>query len=199
MQRFYNELRDNKLTYASVAFLVLLVIWSLLALYGATGISRQPSLSPQDQAVLAAAPASQDTQPVVELSTPNRILIPDVNIGLDVVDSTIDVQTSTWPLSDENVHYANFTSSLGNERGTMVLYGHNSWPVLRNANDLVVGNRMFLVDENGKSWEFQLAEVKEVTPDQVGFIYEDTPFRVVIITCNGWADEYRRLFYFQPV
>lgn len=198
MQPFFNLVRENRFTILGMGLLAALIVSSLIALYGTSGFGSQPALTNEDRAILATtAPAAQESTPT--LSRPTRILIPDVNLGLDVISSTITVETNDWPLSDDSVHDANFTSSLGNERGTLLLYGHNSWPVLRNANDLSVGERMYLVDENGKTWGFVLSETKIVTPEQVGFIYEDTPFRVVIVTCNGWADEYRRLFYFQPV
>jgi len=55
-----------------------------------------------------------------------------------------------------------------------------------------------LIDENNRNWRFTLDKTENVKPESVGFIYEDVPFRVVIFTCNGWNDQFRRLMYFTP-
>lgn len=139
------------------------------------------------------------SQDMASFTTPTRLLLPTIDVAIDIVDSSIDVKTNTWPLSDTQVHFANFTPKLGNTRGTLLLYGHNTPAVLSATANLSIGDEMVLVDEKGISWKFTLEREENITPDQVGFIYEDVPFRVVMFTCAGWGDQYRRLMYFAPV
>jgi LPXTG-site transpeptidase (sortase) family protein len=127
------------------------------------------------------------------------MIFPRIDLGIDVAKAKVDLGASAWPLSDVSAHYADFSAKLGDESGTMLLYGHNTWPVLKKTHDLTIGDELILIDTQGQSWRFELTKLSSVTPDQVGFIYEDTDFRVVIFTCNGWNDEYRRLMYFEPI
>ena len=133
------------------------------------------------------------------LVTPVRLIMPSINVALDIDDSTIDLTKNNWPLSDDKVHYANFTPQLGAEKGTMLLYGHNTPQLLRPTADLKIGDKITLVDTEGASHEFVYESQRKITPEQTEFIYEDTPFRIVMFTCDGWGDQYRRLMYFSPV
>ena len=170
------------------------------ALYG-TYFSHMssPSLKASDRASLSTTHIPVITTDIPATSKPARILLPSVNLALDIDDATIDISTNVWPLSETNAQYANFTSKLGSERGTMLLYGHNTWPVMRKTGDLKIGDTLAIVDENGKTWQFRLEKEEIVVPENVGFIYEDVPFRVVMFTCNGWNDQYRRLMFFSPI
>ena len=199
MHQLFLKAKDFALVGIGLAVVIFVIATAIILNLQNAGFFNQPNVTAADKTVLEEIPANEQVSEELQLSRPERLIIPSVNIGIDILNSTIDVETNEWPLSDDAVHYANFTSSLGNERGTLLLYGHNSWPVLRNTEDLSIGDSMFLVDENGRTWEFTLSEEKIITPEQVEFIYEDVPFRVAMFTCNGWADQYRRLMFFTPV
>ena len=199
MLRSVNYVRNYGTAFISLGVLVVMIVSALHMLYTSSGYGHQPTITAADERHVEEASSVAATKPEkVATQPPVRMILPTVDIGLDIVNATIDADTNEWPLSDTTAQYANFTPGLGSERGTMLLYGHNSWPVLRKSNDLEVGDGLVLVDAAGKQWRFVLEEMENVTPEQVGFIYEDTPFRVVIFTCNGWNDQYRRLMYFTP-
>lgn len=183
----------------SLAVLIIMIVGAV-GILCATGPGGRQTITAQDKKRLAVVTsASVNITAAVPVTQPVRMLLPSIDTGLDVADATIEPKSNTWPLSDTTAQYANFTPGLGSLRGTMLLYGHNSWPVLRKSNDLQLGDELILIDRSDRQWSFRLTEVRNVTPEEVGFIYEDTPFRVVIFTCNGWNDEYRRLMYFEPV
>jgi LPXTG-site transpeptidase (sortase) family protein len=140
--------------------------------------------------------AESDTEP--QLSTPSRMIMPSVDLALNILDSTVQPTTNEWPLSDTDAQFANFTPKLGSQKGTMLLYGHNTVQVMRKTSDMKVGSELIIVDDHGKSLQFTMTQEKIIKPEDVGFIYEDVPFRIVIFTCNGWNDEYRRLMFFSP-
>lgn len=199
MQRLASILRRNGPTVLSLAVLIIMIVGAV-GILCATGPGGRQTITAQDKKRLAVVtPASVNITAAAPVTRPVRMLLPSIDTGLDVADATVDTKLNVWPLSDAAAQYANFTPGLGSKKGTMLLYGHNSWPVLRKSNDLRLGDELVLVDQADQQWRFRLSEVRNVTPDQVGFIYEDTPFRVVVFTCNGWNDEYRRLMYFEPV
>lgn len=198
-RRFVSEYGALSLQLIFLAVVIIGVIWTVVR-----GVAPLPApkLTQEDSALIAAADEKvrqQSTDMSAQLTVPSRLIMPTINVALDIEDSSIQVETNEWPLSDDAVHFANFTSRLGEDRGTMLLYGHNTQQLLRSTQDLQFGDEMSLVDERGKVWRFAFVDEKIITPEQVEFIYEDVPFRVVMFTCNGWADQYRRLMYFELV
>lgn len=148
-----------------------------------------------NQAPAVSTPANTAPQ----TTTPARMIMPSVDLALDIIDSTVQATTNDWPLSETNAHFANFTPKLGSQKGTMLLYGHNTPQVMRKTSDIKTGDTLTIVDNQGTSWQFTMTNEAIVKPENVGFIYEDVSFRIVIFTCNGWNDEYRRLMYFEPL
>ncbi len=188
-------------TIAGFVFLVVICLFAWAVVYGPLVNNKQPHLTSSDSSSLSgsqiASVAAADREKLV-ITKPKRVIMPTINLGLDIIDATIDVGTNSWPLSDSSAQYANFTSGLGNKRGTMLLYGHNTNQVMLSTARLSVGDEIVVIDENGTSWRFRYMDEKIITPEEVGFIYEDVPFRVVMFTCNGWNDQYRRLMFFEP-
>lgn len=160
-----------------------------------------PTLQTNDVQILSTSQSSKAPAATHEttVTKPVRLLLPSVNLAVNIDDATIDITTNEWPLSASNAQYANFTPGLGSKKGTMLVYGHNTWSVMRKTGDLQIGDQLALIDQNNKSWQFILTKEEIIVPENVGFIYEDVPFRVVIFTCNGWNDQYRRLMFFEPV
>lgn len=199
-QRLPKVLKQWVYPAAGLIIMVTLCVFSIGALLKSYGFGQQQTIQPAD-AHYAAVEGNNDNEEEeeVEPTTPKRLLLPSVDLGIDIIDSTIGVESNEWPLSDTSSHYANFTPGLGSDRGTLLLYGHNTWSALRKTSDLEVGDKLVLIDENNRRWKFKLTRQEKVTPDKVEFIYEDVPFRVVLFTCDGWNDQYRRLMYFEPL
>lgn len=200
MRSLTKQIKQWGPTVLGAATLLISILFSINVICTSNGLCRQPEISGSDIKAISAPPESttkeSEKSPVKVLSKPKRILLPSIDLGIDVLDATIDVATNSWPLSNNKVQYANFTPELGSAKGTMLLYGHNTWAVIRKTADLKIGDKLYIVDQGDKTWEFTLAEQKDIYPTEVGFIYEDVPFRVVLFTCDGWKDQYRRLMYF---
>jgi hypothetical protein len=195
MQSFLKLAKDWG--YTALGLLVTTVILALTLYVGYLSRMSTPSLQASDHNALSAQ-APVDTEEAVT-TKPTRVIAPSIDLALDIDDASIDITKNAWPLSDTNAQYANFTPQLGSKTGTMLIYGHNTWPVMRKTSDLKMGDKIAIVDQDGKTWQFQLEKEEIVVPENVGFIYEDVPFRIVIFTCNGWNDEFRRLMFFEPV
>jgi hypothetical protein len=201
MQSITSHIKEWGWTLLGLGCLAFISIFSISLVYAPYIFSTTPQLNAVDKATLASINPHVSSSPVSHPVTtkPKRLLLPSIDLGIDIDDATIDIHTNTWPLSNTNAQYANFTSRLGSKRGTMLLYGHNTWQVMRKTGDLKIGDEMVLLDENGQEWKFRFDHSESVIPENVGFIYEDVPFRVVAFTCDGWNDQYRRLMYFEPV
>lgn len=193
---FLAKVRHHWQALLNIIILFVLVTASVILVLQTTGLWAQPQITHDDIRYL-----NQPSEKVdgLNLSTPIRMILPTVNISLDIHNAMVDKSKNEWPLSDTMAEYANFTSALGNERGTLLLYGHNQVQVLRRTENLQIGDKLVLVDNNKKTWNFSYYKDQIVRPEEVGFIYEEVPFRVVIFTCNGWNDEFRRLMFFSPI
>lgn len=198
------------------AFFVIVLSLSLISMCE-QNICHQPTLKPLDiqkissQSTKTSSNNTDNTKtkekestpvPVVVptvIAKPIRMLFPTIDLGVDIADATINAPTNYWPLSDTAAQYANFTPGLGSKKGTMVIYGHNTGAVMRKTADLQIGDALVLIDDKNQTWNFTFVKEENVVPENVGFIYEDVPFRIVMFTCTGWNDQYRRLMYFAPV
>lgn len=206
--RAVQRLRDITERWGSTAFgMAVLAVLSLFALhtvFTSQGIGRQSTLSASDTRQLshtdhlptASITLEEEKDPI---TVPKRVVLPAIELGLDVINSSVIVATNYWPLSVGSAHYANFTPGLGSKEGTLLLYGHATRSVLGKTDGLKIGDELVLIDENDRPWKFAFTRQENVTPENVHFIYEDTPFRVVVFTCYGWNNEYRRLMYFSPI
>lgn len=181
-----------------VVYLVCVAIVAGATCLWSTGVFSAPKLTADDTHVAAAKPVPRSTTPV-RTTKPTRLIIPSLDLALTIHDATINEKTNEWPLSDTEAEYANFTAKLGETRGTLLLYGHNQWQVLRKTAALKFGDRMILLDAAGGKWQFEYYRQQVIDPHDTAFVTEDVPFRVVMFTCDGWNDSARRLMYFRPV
>lgn len=186
---------ENIALLAGLAFVVIVAALLLSNIINElTGQST--ALNNKDKEVVSAiAPVEKKSTQ----SVPARLIAPSVDLGVSILDSTVDLSTNNWPLSDSAAHYANYTAKLGDARGTMLIYGHNTMDVMYKTNNLKVNDVIYLVDKDGVNWKFKLAKEETVYPTDTAFITEDTSFRVVMFTCYGWKDEFRRLMFFEPI
>lgn len=130
---------------------------------------------------------------------PASISFPTIDHAIGVVPSHVDTKTSGWPLSHTAVHYATFTPDLNAASGTTVLYGHNQPSILRPLENVRLGDGVSIIDQSGVESRFVLNKIETVSPRETGFIYEQTPHRVVLITCYGLFDEFRKLYFLEPI
>jgi len=204
MRAFNNFVREWASTFVGFAVLAVLMTWSASTVAVAYGLFGAPSgINESDLAIIEKVEEKKDPKNKVVIreivpTTPKRLIFPSIDFAIDVQDSTVSSDGEDWPLSNVDAHYANFTPGLGSLKGTMLMYGHNRWSVLRNTADLKTGDKMIVIDENNKKWEFVLRFEKIITPEQTEFIYEDVPFRIVVFTCDGWDSAERRLMFFDP-
>lgn len=95
-----------------------------------------------------------------------------------------------WIISDKKVSYWT-GSALPGWVGNTVLYGHNKKEILGNLNSSKVGDQITITVKNGQVFSYTIEEMKEVTPDQIQYIFPTNEQVLTIYTCSGWLDSKR--------
>jgi LPXTG-site transpeptidase (sortase) family protein len=127
---------------------------------------------------------------------PIRILLPRLQIDLPVSDGAFDINTGTWNISDNHVHYA-LPSSLANDyAGNTLIYGHSYDWVFRPLKKLSPGDTLQVFTDNGHVFNYIFEGSRELSPtDTSVFSYDGYP-SVTLQTCSGVWLEKREMFKF---
>lgn len=123
-----------------------------------------------------------------ELSTPNRIVINELNIDLPVVPSKIT--NGKWEVTDKGVSFLE-TSVIPGQVGNSVLYGHNWTNILGGLINIKTGETIELFFENGTKKDFVVTLIQEVKPNDISILDNTTDTRITLYTCSGFLDSKR--------
>lgn len=137
------------------------------------------------------------TQPEVISGLPRRIELPRIGLMRDVIDGDYDANSQNWTLTDDKAQFAVMTTPANNKAGQTVIYGHNTTAVLEPVRLVQPGDELLVTTDSGRVLVYVYTNDRFVAPTDVSVIYE-TPetSRVVLMTCEGWLSETRRLLYF---
>lgn len=136
------------------------------------------------------------TGKVIEAGKPVRIVVPSVNVDLNVADGLYNQKTGKWTLSNDKAHYAMITPFANNIEGNTFIYGHNRRSVFAPLLKLKVGEKAYVYTDNKKVFEYTLRSYKDVDPTDASlFAYEGKPI-LTLQTCSGTWYQDRRLFTF---
>lgn len=119
---------------------------------------------------------------------PVRIIIPAVNIDLTVEPAKVN--DGVWEVHDTKANFG-LGSALPENKGNSVIFAHakdNLFLPLRsvNKNDLIS-----LLTRDGKWFNYQVVEKKEVSPEQIETIRPTFDKTLTLFTCSGFADSQR--------
>lgn len=137
--------------------------------------------------------------PKPELITgkPVRLVVPSLNIDLQVVDGLYSTETKKWTLSKDKVHYALPSIQPNNEQGNTFIYGHYRPEVLARLHKITSGAEVQIITDNGYSFSYTYRENQVVDPSNVDiFAYTGKP-QLTIQTCTGAWMQNRQLFFFE--
>lgn len=164
-----------------------------LAYYSAQ--NRQALANPPTVQIPAIAPAPAPKPDLIS-GKPGRLVIPSLNINLEVVDGTYNAENASWTLSKDKAHYALPTQLPNNDSGNTLIYGHYRPEVFARLHKITPGSQVALETENGYRFVYTFQEVETVNPaDTSVFTYSGVP-RLTIQTCTGAFMQNRQLFYF---
>lgn len=138
--------------------------------------------------------------PKIISGKPIRIVIPDYNIDLPVLDGKYDKTTSSWTLSKTNAHYATMTELANDTSGNTLIYGHGTDEVFGKLNTVPpsVETRAEIHTDNKHIFKYKFIEARQVTPNDTSVLsHSSTPPSLTIQTCTGIFNEWRTLFRFE--
>jgi LPXTG-site transpeptidase (sortase) family protein len=141
----------------------------------------------------AATPAASS----VVSGEPSELIIPSLNIDLQITPGVYNAKTGKWTLTTDKVQYAVMTPQPNTAGGNTFIYGHYRKNVLATLHTIQPGATAVVKTANGKTFTYVLDHVKVVTPDDSAgiFDYQGKPI-LTIQTCTGVFFQNRQLFTF---
>lgn len=138
------------------------------------------------------SPTSQQTQS----GWPTRLVIDELELDLQVAPGKFDTKSGTWTISDTKAYYATPTPLPNDQAGTTLIYGHNDWRVFNILHLLDPGDTLKVYTKEGLVFHYVFKSAKNYKPSDVTAIRNDGPPRMILQTCTGNWNEWRRLFTF---
>lgn len=159
-----------------------------------------PSVHATQSADLVSTPPSisqQATTSVDVASPPRLISLPRIGLMREVVDGAYDATSGNWTLNEDKVQFATMTSRLRTDAGQTIIYGHNTAAVLEPVKSVELGDELIVTSEAGQQFIYTFTHDRIVDPADVSVLDEQSLApRVVLMTCEGWLSDTRRLLYF---
>ncbi len=124
-----------------------------------------------------------------------KIAIAKINKDLDITDGTFDGKR--WVVSERGVSYYT-NSSLPQQGGNTVLYGHNKAAILGGLTVMKPGDKIDLTLNNGEVVTYEVFETKTIKPTDVDILNQTTDQRLTIYTCSGFLDSARFVVLARP-
>jgi len=97
-----------------------------------------------------------------------------------------------WPLLTEKGHYLVDSARL-NEKGNVIVYGHNTPTVLGWLLRVKVGEVIQLFGQDEQVYSYKVASIQDVEADDVSWLRPTDTSVITIYTCSGWFDQHRRV------
>ena len=142
------------------------------------------------QAYIAQAPKIETTS-----SYPAHIFI-KWRVDIDIEPAVYD--NGNWTISPDQASYLLSSARVG-ESGNIVIYGHNKRSILGNIRVLKGGEIITLTTREGKQYDYQVTQVKEVDPSDTALIQPTSEEVLTIYTCSGLLDSQRFVVRALPI
>ena len=133
--------------------------------------------------------------------TPNRILIPSLNIDLPVVSQSYSPALKSWPVSAPTANYATETALINNFHGQSLIYGHDIRSVFEPLLSLQSKAVVYVYTDNGHVFKYNYAGAHDVSPRQTTIVADmaKQPAGLNLITCDGAYFQYRHVMSFKLI
>ncbi|MEN8253023.1 MAG: sortase [Patescibacteria group bacterium] len=131
----------------------------------------------------------------IEQINPVNISFPSDNKKIPI--ESAHIINGNWQTSNITATHLITSSGLGGG-GNIVIYGHNTKNIFRSLKNIKVDEKISLESADNKIYEYQIQEIKEVTPEEVSDV-QPTDYEVLTIyTCTGWLDSRRLIVKAYP-
>ena len=124
-----------------------------------------------------------------------RITIPGVSIDLPV--SSSKVINGYWEVFEDRAGWGEGSGYPG-ELGNQVIFAHAREGLFLPLKDVELGMPIYVLAEGG--WfDYEIKEVREVTPDQIEVIAPTDDEILTLYTCSGYDDSKRLIVTAKPI
>ncbi len=131
---------------------------------------------------------------------PVRIVIPAVNIDVQIEDGIYYPRSKTWSLSLTKAEYALMTPEPNNQGGNTFIYGHNRKEVFNRLPGLPIGQEVTVYTDNNHVFTYKYRSHYETNPNDSGFLTnQQGPPTLTLQTCTGIWYQNRNLMTFDLV
>jgi LPXTG-site transpeptidase (sortase) family protein len=130
---------------------------------------------------------------------PTHISVPATGVNVDIDPGYYDKKTQTWTLSDTKAYFATVSTVPNTVGGGTYIYGHNRASVFAHLNGMKDGDEAYVTTSDGKVFTYSLIDIEDVTPTNLSLLQYSGKPTLILQTCAGFLDEYRRLFILKLV
>lgn len=149
-----------------------------LAVYAGLWVNQEVQLS----LVTPKIPASQEAKKPA--AKPTQIIIPKVNIDLPIEETAIT--NGIWQIGPNGASHLAISARPG-EKGTIIMYGHNTNNRLGPIRWLGKGEKIQLKSADGKIFTYTITKTMQIASDKVDILNQKGE-TLVLYTCDGFAD-----------
>lgn len=161
---------------------------TILFMLGMLFILSSLALRAHDDSKFSFASAKINYATAEERSTPTFIRIPSLNITLPIQGTKI--KKGDWEVSNRGVSHLS-TSAVPGEQGNIIMYSHNTNNRFGPLPSIGLGDRIYLVTQDGILHEYIVTETFSVAPDDLSVIANTKTETLTLYTCIGFADTQR--------
>jgi len=124
-----------------------------------------------------------------------RITIPKISIDLPV--SSSKVINGYWEVFEDRAGWGEGSGYPG-ELGNQVIFAHARDGLFLPLKDVELGMQIYVLTK-GSWFDYEVKEVREVTPDQVEVITPTDDETLTLYTCSGYDDSKRLIVVAKPI
>ncbi len=125
--------------------------------------------------------------PLSSVIRPNRIVIGSL-INLPIVEA--GYVNGTWLISPNRANHVAQSASPGSN-GNIIIYAHNKVDMFAPLITLKGGETVLLMTTDGKTHQYKVASVTEVSPDDTRLLQPTLTETLTLYTCSGFLDSKR--------
>jgi LPXTG-site transpeptidase (sortase) family protein len=145
------------------------------------------------------------SQPITPTDTPTiagkpvRIIVPNRNIALPVIDGTYDAKSGNWTLTPNKAQFATLTSIANNKAGNTLIYGHDTEAVFKRLEGVQTGDEAQVATGDGHVFIYRFRGSTDVSPSDTSVLHYSGPPILTLQTCSGSWSQNRKLMTFDFV
>lgn len=153
-------------------------------------VGRSQRVTPPNTKTFASEPViieNFESFEIDEEKVPTKILIPDLNIDIDVRKASI--VSGYWEVFEDIAGWG-AGSGLPGEQGNQVIFAHARDGLFKQLKNVETDMEIY-VFTSGSWYEYSVTEIKDVYPNQTEVIEQSDDEKLTLYTCSGFSDSKR--------